>query len=238
MTGFPHSRIKINVFSILHEIEGIITNIVQECVLKYFLLILLTLTTLMATGSSDKLIVDNNRSDEPVIYYKDYNWDVGVIGGMTFDGQHAEHYYVGLGYGLHLGYHLTEFVSLHAEAIDFFDTLTKDDAHKDDKSRMYALSGAFDFSAERPYSLYAKGGLGYEDHVWNTQHSYNAVSLLGFGFRYMLTNSISATVEGRWKYVLDPNNSSDTSLLGTIALDYHFGLSDNYKKRLTQDKSK
>ncbi len=177
-----------------------------------------------ATTFTDNTETNLSKINIP-LFYKDYKWDIGVVGGLTMDGAQAQNYYFNMGAGLHLGYHLTEYVSLHGEVMEFFKSVTKDESLKDDTNRLYALSAAFDFSADRTYSLYAKGGLGYEQRYLQSNNVYNAVSLLGFGFRYMLTDSISATVEGRWKKVLDTGGPTDNSLLGTIGLDYHFGLS-------------
>ncbi|WP_373032841.1 hypothetical protein, partial [Sulfurovum sp.] len=51
------------------------------------------------------------------------------------------------------------------------------------------------------------------------------------------TDSFSAYVEGRWKYVLVNRDTPDNSLIGTVGLDYHFGLSDE-KSKLVDDVEK
>ena len=165
------------------------------------------------------------------LFYKDYSWDVGIIGGATFDGTQTEAKRTTIGMGVHLGYHLNESVTFHGEYIELFKTFTSDEATKDATNRLMALSVAYDFSADRTYSLYAKGGLGYEMQSKYNQDIDNPVSLLGFGFRYMFTDHVSGYVEGRWKFVLVNTAYPDNSLVGTVGLDYHFGLSDK-KSRL------
>ena len=193
--------------------------------MKTFFLILITLTVL--TAASAEPLSKSSSSVEPEMYYKDYKWNIGLLGGMTFDGQQTKAAYSAMGAGLHLGYHLTEFVTLDAEAVNYFTTLSSDHNLSKTTNSMYALSAVFDFSAERTYSLYAKGGFGYETQHRNNDHVDNYISMFGFGFRYMLSDALSAKVEGRWKSVLADSGYTDNSLVGTIGLDYHFGLVDN-----------
>ncbi len=160
------------------------------------------------------------------LFYKDYDWDVGLIGGATFDGTQTEARRTTVGVGVYLGYHFNEAVTFHGEYIELFKTFTGDEATKDATNRIMAASVAFDFSAERTYSLYAKGGLGYEMQSKYNKEVNSPISLLGFGFRYMFTDQISGYVEGRWKFVLVNTAYPDNSLVGTVGLDYHFGLSD------------
>ena len=160
------------------------------------------------------------------LFYRDFNWDVGIIGGMTMDGTQTEAKRFTMGAGIHLGYHLNESVTLHGEVVDYFKTFTSDEATKDATNRMYAASVAYDFSADRTYSLFAKAGLGYEQQIKYNKKVDSPISLMGFGFRYMFTDRISGYVEGRWKFVLVNTAYPDNSLVGTIGLDYHFGLSD------------
>lgn len=160
------------------------------------------------------------------LFYKDFDWDVGLVGGLVIDGTQTEAKHNTLGTGIHLGYHLNEFVTFHGEVVDYFKTFTKDEALQDATNRMYVASVAFDFSADRPYSLFAKAGLGYEQQSKYDQNIDSPISLMGFGFRYLFTDRISGYVEGRWKFVLVNTETPDNSLVGTVGLDYHFGLSD------------
>ena len=185
-----------------------------------------TLAQLQEVNASSKVYVP--------LFYKDYSWDVGIIGGMTFDGTQTEPKRFTMGTGIHLGYHLNESVTLHGEIVEYYKTFTSDEATKDATNRMYVASAAYDFSADRTYSLYAKAGLGYEQQSKYDQTIDSPISLMGFGFRYMFTDQISGYVEGRWKYVLVNTDTPDNSLVGTIGLDYHFGLSDKKSKLIEE----
>lgn len=178
------------------------------------------------TKSSEKIVIP--------IFYKDYSWDVGLVGGMTMDGTQTEAKRFTIGAGIHAAYHLNESVSFHGEFVDYFKTFTSDEATKDATNRMYAVSAAYDFSADRTYSLYAKGGFGYEQQNKYDKQVDSPISLMGFGFRYMLTDSLSTYVEGRWKYVLVNRDYPDNSLIGTVGVDYHFGLSEKKSKLIEE----
>jgi len=170
------------------------------------------------------------------VFYRDYDWDFGLIGGMTMDGTQTEAKRFTMGIGLHGAYHYNESVTFHGEYVEYFKTFTNDEATKDATNRIMALSAAFDFSADRTYSLFAKGGLGYEMQSKYGQHIDSPISLMGFGFRYMFTDQVSGYVEGRWKFVLVNTETPDNSLIGTVGLDYHFGLSDTKTKLIADTK--
>ncbi len=171
-------------------------------------------------------------------FYKDYKWDVGLIGGMTFDGAQIDDERYGVGAGLHVAYHLNDVLSLHGEGINLFTALASDSRYEETTSSLYIGSVQYDFSAERTYSLYAKAGLGYEMlDRYNYETQKNTVSLMGFGFRYMFSEHISGYVEGRWKMRLNDISEPDNSLVGTIGIDYHFGLDDK-KAKLIAERSK
>ena len=222
----------------------------MENALKYvFITFLLFLTALQAQ------VADANVTAEPKIeqiltlqqlqdinattkahvptFYKDYDWDIGIVGGMTFDGVQTDTKRTTIGAGIRGSYHLTEYVGLGLEYINYFNTFSSDPAVENANSQMVLGSITFDFSAERPYSLYAIGSLGYEylfKDITGAQH--NPVLLLGFGFRYMLADRWSANIEGRMKARLRDMSSStgDYGLMGTVGLNYHFGLSDDKSK--------
>lgn len=202
--------------------ESPLKNIRIVFILIFSSLQLATAAENLETKSSEKIVVP--------VFYKDYKWDVGVIGAMTMDGMQTEAKRFTIGAGLHLAYHLNESVSVHGEIVDYFKTFTKDEATKDATNRMYVASAAYDFSADRVYSLFAKAGFGYEQQNKYDQQIDSPISLMGFGFRYMFTDRVSAYVEGRWKYVLTNTDYPDNSLIGTIGVDYHFGLSDEKSK--------
>ena len=177
-------------------------------------------------NSSEKIVIP--------VFYKDYKWDVGLIGALTMDGMQTEAKRFTMGAGIHAAYHLNESVSFHGEIVDYFKTFTSDEATEDATNRMYVASAAYDFSADRTYSLFAKAGLGYEQQNKYDQQVDSPISLMGFGFRYMFGDAWSGYVEGRWKYVLVNRDTPDNSLIGTIGLDYHFGLSKEKSKLIAE----
>ena len=178
--------------------------------------------------------VNASRKVYAPLFYKDYDWDVGIIGAMTMDGTQTEAKRFTMGTGIHLGYHLNESVTLHGEIVEYYKTFTSDEATKDATNRMYVASAAYDFSADRTYSLFAKAGLGYEQQSKYETTYDSPIALMGFGFRYMFTDRISGYVEGRWKFVLVNTETPDNSLVGTVGLDYHFGLSDKKSKLIDE----
>lgn len=201
------------------------------------ILLILTISTMQVATASDT--TDASRSEKIVfpVSFKDYKWDVGVISAMTMDGMQTEAKRFTLGIGLHLAYHFDESISLHAEIADYFKAFTSEEAAKDATNRMFVTSAAYDFSPERSYSLFAKAGLGYEQQIKYDTQVDSPISLMGFGFRYLFTDRVSAYVEGRWKYVLVNRETPDNSLIGSIGVDYHFGLSDE-KSGLIEDAKK
>ena len=202
-----------------------------------FALVYASLQTVMAADITTSKENNGINSPEKIVipvFYKDYKWDVGVTGGLIFDGVQTDIKRTSIGAGLHVGYHLNESVGFHGEISRYFADLSNDEDGKKIRNTLYAVSATYDFSADRTYSLYATAGLGYEQLEKLDQEMNNPVSLLGFGFRYMLTDSLSARVEGRWKFVLVDTDTPDNSLVGTIGLDYHFGLSDE-KSKLIED---
>ncbi len=218
-----------------------------------YLLILVTLFSISLhaeTPLETSASQENNEANLTKIYipthYKDYTWDVGVIGGLTFDGAQIDYTRYTLGAGVHAAYHLNDAISFHGEYVNYFKTIAaskyEDDAKKTVEdvttTSIMALSAAYDFSSERSYSLFAKAGLGYEVKDSDNQQEPKApVSLMGFGFRYMFTRHISGYVEGRWKMRLKDMDQPDNSLIGTVGVDYHFGL-DNEKAQLIAEADK
>ena len=209
-------------------------------ILIVFTLVFTSLQVAMAADvTTSKENSETNSSEKIVIpvFYKDYSWDVGVIGAISMDGVQTEAKRFSMGAGVHVAYHINESVTVHGEIVDYFKTFTSDEATKDATNRMYVASAAYDFSADRTYSLFAKAGLGYEQQNKYNKQVDSPISLMGFGFRYMFTDHISGYVEGRWKYVLVNTDYPDNSLIGTIGLDYHFGLSAE-KSKLVDDAKK
>ncbi len=170
-------------------------------------------------------------------FYKDYKWDVGLTGGLTFDGTQVDIQRYSILAGVHGAYHINDAVSVHGEYFRSFATIASSQYSSEQKEIFedlqidtVAVSVAYDFSAERTYSLFAKAGLGYEmlEAGFDTTDGAekNAISLIGFGFRYMFTERISGYVEGRWRMRLSNISEPDNSLIGNIGFDYHFGLDD------------
>ncbi len=207
-----------------------------------YLLILFTLFSISLhaeTPLETSASQENNETNLTKVYiptfYKDYKWDVGLIGGMTFDGAQIDDERYSIGAGLHIAYHLNDSVSLHGEGIGFFTTLAPKSEWEETKSSLFVGSVAYDFSAERTYSLFVKAGIGYEIlDRYHVEEQNNAVSLMGFGFRYMFTERISGYVEGRWKMRLNNISEPDNGLVGTVGIDYHFGLDDKKAKLIAE----
>ena len=216
--------------------------------MRYLFLVTFFYAFLHAATPADLNVIQKNDETNMTkiyipTYYKDFKWDVGVIGGLTFDGTQIDYQRYTLGLGLHVAYHYNESVSFHGEYIDYFKTIAGSQYNSDQAeivdtlttTNIAALSVAYDFSADRTYSLFAKGGLGYEfKDDSDAQEPKAAVSLLGFGFRYMFTERMSGYLEGRWKMRLSNISEPDNSLIGTIGLDYHFGLSDEKAKLIAE----
>ena len=217
--------------------------------MRHLIMVLLLIGTYVQAAS----MVDTDNSTQSSeanlskidipLYYKDYDWDIGIIGGMTFDGTQIDYTRYTFGTGLHAAYHLNESITFHGEYVKYFksfvpskyDSNGKKIVEKATTTNIAAASVAFDFSADRPYSLFAKAGLGYEfKDDPDALEPKSAVSLMGFGFRYMFTDEISGYLEGRWKMRLTNISEPDNSLIGTVGVDYHFGLS-NEKKKLVEE---
>lgn len=199
---------------------------------------------MFATVTQDSNLSEeaNLTKTEIPIFYKDYAWDIGVIGGLTFDGAQIDYQRYTLGAGLKMAYHYNESITFHGEYVKYFKSFVpskygdkKSYVDKETRTNIVAASVAYDFSADRPYSLFAKAGLGYEfkDDADAVEQK-SAVSLMGFGFRYMFTDYVSAYLEGRWKMRLNDISQPDSSLIGTVGVDYHFGLSDEKKKLIKE----
>ena len=166
-------------------------------------------------------------------FYKDYKWDVGFIGGLTFDGTQVDINRYSIVAGIHGAYHINDAVSVHGEYFHSLYTVPSGSYSAEQKKIFedteidtVVVSAAYDFSAERTYSLFAKAGLGYEQLTLGFDSQKNTISLMGFGFRYMFTERISGYVEGRWKMRLNNISEPDNALMGNIGFDYHFGLDD------------
>ena len=216
----------------------------MEYFLKY---IFIFLSMLMVLNASERKVdglhdVNLTKIEVPIVY-KDYMWDIGVIGGLTFDGIQIDYKRYTIGGGVHAAYHLNDTVSFHGEYVRYFKSFADSKYNSDAKkiveeytpTNIVALSVAYDFTADRSYSLFVKGGFGYEfKENKEAANAKAAVSLLGLGFRYMFTDHISGYLEGRWKMRLTNISETDNSLIGTVGLDYHFGLSDEKAKLIAE----
>ena len=183
----------------------------------------LTAALLMGTAATsfaaETASVEDTETAKTVAY-QDYKWDIGLVGGMIADGLSGDKR-LPTGLGIHGAYHITNNVSVHAEYIEILTVFFKNDGAKDkDTDRLLDLSVAYDFSPERVYSLYAKGGLGYEGLSNDDDSVSDFVTLLGAGVRWMFTDNVGGYLEGRWKYGF---NESGNSLMGVIGIDYSFG---------------
>jgi len=160
--------------------------------------------------------------------YRDYTWDVGAVGGLGFEGMHTDTRRVTLGMGIRGGYHLTDTVGLSLEYMNFFKSFQADSNADETKSQLLIGSIMYDFSSERSYSLYAIASLGYEqlDKLGTTYN--NPIGLAGFGFRYLFTDDWSVNIEGRFRMRLKDisSDTGDSGLVGTLGVNYHFGLSE------------
>ena len=143
--------------------------------MKYlvFIFTVFAMTLQAATPQDTNLTKDNSETNLTKIYiptfYKDYKWDVGLISGLTFDGKQVDIQRFSFLAGIHGAYHINDFVSIHGAYLHALATVPsgsyspeQKDIFEDTDIDTVAISAAFDFSAERTYSLFAKAGLGYE----------------------------------------------------------------------------
>ena len=177
-------------------------------------LLLLPFQSLLAEQSN----VTTSQKDDAV--YQDYKWDLGIVGGMVAEGFSGDLRFP-TGLGIHGAYHLNDSVTFHGEYIELFTVFGKKDDHKQDKDsdRIIAASVAYDFSADRFYSLYVKGGIGYEALSNEKESVSDFVTLIGIGGRYVFSEHVGGYIEGRWKYGF---NQSGNSIIGTLGVDYLF----------------
>lgn len=151
--------------------------------------------------------------------YQDYKWDIGLVGSMIAEGFSGDKR-LPTGLGLHGAYHITNNVSVHVEYIEFVTVLLENDGtNNKNTDRNFDASVAYDFSPERVYSLYAKGGLGYEGLSNDDDSFSDVVLMMGAGARYIFTDNVGGYLEGRWKYGF---NESGNSLMGVMGVDYSF----------------
>ena len=135
------------------------------------LLFVLIYTTLVAAETLDinASQEENLTKIEIPVFYKDYRWDIGLIGGLTFDGTQIDYTRYTVGTGVHAAYHYNESVSFHGEYVKYFksfapskyDSAGKEIVQELTTTNIMAASVAYDFSADRTYSLFAKAGLGF-----------------------------------------------------------------------------
>jgi len=185
---------------------------------KIILTAALLMGTVQASFALDAVITDET-TEQKNVSYQDYSWDIGLVGGMIADGFSGDKR-LPTSLGLHGAYHITNSVSVHAEYLEVFTVISQDDDNAKNTDRTIAASVAYDFSPERSYSLYAKGGIGYESLSNDNDSASDFVTLLGAGARYIFTDHVGGYVEGRWKYGF---NESGNSLMGVIGIDYSFG---------------
>ena len=90
-------------------------------ILIVFTLFYISVQAAMATDvTMSKKTSETNSSEKIVIpiFYKDYKWDVGLIGGLSMDGVQTEAQRFSVGAGIHVAYHLNESVTFHGEFVD------------------------------------------------------------------------------------------------------------------------
>lgn len=199
---------------------------------NYFLVLLFSATLLQASDSQQVLTseelqgVEKNTTAELDLHYADFDWDVGLVGGLTYDGVQIDAKRTTIGLGLNLGYHITPGFTVQGEYVDYFKSFADHTEDKDIRTKMAALSLAYDFTPEDNFSLFVKAGIGYEalDIYQTNQH--HPISLIGLGFRFKLANRVSTYLQGRWRMRLSDISQPDNGLVATWGLDYHFGLSD------------
>ena len=210
---------------------------------NYFLMLIFSSILLQASDFQKVLTleelqgIDKNRTVELVLHYADFDWDMGLVGGLIYDGIQIDDKRASIGAGVYIGYHLNNYVSFHGEGIGFFTSYAPKIEWEETRSNMYLGSAQYDFTADRPFSLFVKAGLGYEVlDRYNVATQHNIISMMGLGLRYMFTNRVSAYIEGRWKYKLksltDDFVEIDNSLMGTIGIGYHFGISEEKSQLL------
>ena len=172
------------------------------------------------TSFATEAVSSKDAATQKTVSYQDYKWDIGLVGSIIGDGFSGDKR-VPTGLGLHGAYHINNNISVHAEYIEFVTVLFENDGtNNQNTDRTFSASVAYDFSPERVYSLYAKGGLGYEGLSNDNDTASDVIFLMGAGGRYIFTDHIGAYVEGRWKYGF---NESGNSLMGVVGVDYSFG---------------
>ena len=205
---------------------------------KYLLIISLLLLSVEAkevevTSMSDLEAVDSNQSVEVPLHYVDFDWDVGIMGGLTYDGIQLDAERRSLGLGLNVGYHITDGMSIQGEYIAYLTTYANYDVNKKIKSRTAALSVAYDFTPDKSFGIFVKAGVGYEHLDIYNESQKHPVSLIGLGFRFKVANRVSTYIQGRWRMRLTNMSNPDNGLVATWGWDYHLGLSDE-KSRLVK----
>lgn len=174
--------------------------------------------------------IDSQTEVEVPLYYGDYKWDLGLIAGITDDGRHIDARRQSVGFGLHAAYHITPGFTVHGEYTNLFKTYADIELNRKIKQQFGAISFAYDFTPEYLFSIYAKAGLGYESLTIYKVTQKHPTGLLGFGLRFKLANRVNAFMEGRLRMRLTDMSEPDTGLVGTVGIDYHFGLSDQKKE--------
>ena len=199
---------------------------------KYFLMSSLLVFSLKAESvaivmNSDELkAVDANKSVEVPLYYADFKWDVGIVGGLTFDGRQEDAKRNVLGLGLNIGYHITPGFTVQGEYVNYFKTFAEFKVNENIRFQNTALSLAYDFTPEHNFGLFVKAGVGYEKIGIYKEKQKHPISLIGLGFRFKIANYVSTYLQGRWRMRLSNISQPDNGLIATWGVDYHFGVSD------------
>ena len=206
---------------------------------SYFLILIFSFALLQASDSQNVLTleelqgVSKNTRAEPDLRYGDFDWDVGLMGGLTYDGVQIDAKRVTLGLGLNIGYHIKPGFTVQGEYGDYFKSYAEYEVNRDIRTQIAALSLAYDFTPEKSYGLFVKAGIGYESLDIYKSNQHHPVSLTGLGLRLRLANRISTYLQARWRMRLSNISEPDNGLVATWGLDYHFGLS-NEKSHLAK----
>ena len=189
-------------------------------------LLLLSLDAKPVKSAAELQAVDANTKVEVPLYYADYKWYVGIVGGLTYDGVQVDAKRMSLGLGLNAGYHITSGFTVQGEYADYFKTYADDKANENIRTQIAALNVAYDFTPEKSYGLFVKAGIGYEHLDIYRENQKHPVSLIGLGLRFKVANHISTYIQTRWRMRLTNMSEPDNGLIAAWGFDYHFGLTD------------
>jgi len=185
-------------------------------------------------STTELKMVDANTEVEVPLYYADYKWDVGLVGGLTYDGVQVDAKRNSLGLGLNVGYHITPGFTVQGEYVDYFKTYADNKVNEKIRTRIAALNVAYDFTPEKSYAIFVKAGIGYEHLDIYKENQKHPVSLLGLGLRFKVANHVSTYIQARWRMRLSNISEPDNGLVAAWGLDYHFWLTDEKSDLIKQ----